>query len=147
MLFVALLLASAVSPTTPPSPSAAAPSVTGRWLVEKKDAVIEIYDAGGGVLEGKVVEGREPARLDTKNPDAALRSRRLVGSVIMAGMKADGPGRWSGGTIYDPDTGNTYRCKMTLDGDVLDLRGYLGISLFGRTARWTRAEEKQPPAM
>jgi uncharacterized protein (DUF2147 family) len=57
-------------------------------------------------------------------------------------MREDGGGVWSGGTIYDPDTGNTYRCKLTLRSpDVIDLRGYIGISLFGRTSRWIRARE------
>ncbi len=49
-----------------------------------------------------------------------------------------------GGTIYDPGSGTTYWCRLTLDGDRLLLRGYVGVPLFGRTTAWIRvgAEER-----
>jgi uncharacterized protein (DUF2147 family) len=122
--------------------ASATPGALGRWITANGDGVVEIYRAPDGTLEGKIVQGKHPDRLDEKNPDPALRARKVVGTVIMRGMKPDDASVWSGGTIYDPDTGNTYRCKLTLrEPDVLDLRGYIGISLFGRTSRWTRAKE------
>lgn len=129
------------APGAPPSAPAAAPrGVHGEWLSENGDGVIAIYTAPDGSLEGKIVRGTGgPPRLDGKNPDPKLRTRPLLGVVILTGMKADGPKRWSGGTIYDPDSGKTYRCILTLAGeDRIDLRGYIGISLIGRTSHWKR---------
>lgn len=120
-------------------PMTAEPTITGHWLTENGDGTIEVYVTPDGTLEGKIIDGKGKGRLDDKNPEPALRTRPLKGVVILKGMKPDGPGRWSGGTIYDPDSGNTYRCTVRLEGkDVLHLRGYVGVSLFGRTSRWTR---------
>ncbi|MEO1367538.1 MAG: DUF2147 domain-containing protein, partial [Acidobacteriota bacterium] len=58
---------------------------------------------------------------------------------ILEGFEAEGDGEWSGGTIYDPNNGKTYSCTLELEGaDTLKVRGYIGVSLFGRTERWTR---------
>jgi len=67
-------------------------------------------------------------------------------------MKYDGRGQWSGGSIYDPDTGHTYSCKLELlDPNKLKVRGFLGVSLLGRTQIWTRYTGTElvlpPPAM
>jgi uncharacterized protein (DUF2147 family) len=58
---------------------------------------------------------------------------------ILRGMRANGSA-WSGGEILDPETGKTYRAKMKLSdgGDKLIVRGYIGISLFGRSQTWIR---------
>jgi uncharacterized protein (DUF2147 family) len=54
-------------------------------------------------------------------------------------MKYDGEGRWSGGTIYDPDSGRTYKCRLEqLDADRLQVRGFIGFALLGRSQVWTR---------
>jgi uncharacterized protein (DUF2147 family) len=58
---------------------------------------------------------------------------------MMSHFTYDGKNHWGGGRIYDPETGKTYRCKLTLDSDhKLEVRGYIGISLLGRTMVWTR---------
>ena len=60
---------------------------------------------------------------------------------ILTGLKKDGD-EWSGGKILDPKNGKTYKCYIKLeDNNTLKLRGYIGISLFGRTAIWKRAEQ------
>ena len=61
--------------------------------------------------------------------------------TILWGLKDEGEA-WKGGQILDPDNGKTYRCKMTVsdDGRELDVRGYIGISLIGRTQTWLRVE-------
>jgi uncharacterized protein (DUF2147 family) len=84
--------------------------------------------------------GGEP-RIDLENPDPGLRDRPILGLTIVDGFRADGRGRWSDGTIYDPENGKTYRCKAKLEGDVLKVRGYIGVSLLGRTTEWTRVED------
>ena len=59
--------------------------------------------------------------------------------MILHQMKYDGRAQWSGGSIYDPDTGHTYSCKLELlDPNKLKVRGFLGVSLLGRTQIWTR---------
>lgn len=59
----------------------------------------------------------------------------------MTGASPDGPGKWDGGTGYDPKTGNTYSVSLESDGgDTLKVKGYLTVSLIGRTEVWTRAK-------
>ena len=82
-------------------------------------------------------------KTDIENPDEGLRDRAILGLEILSGMKYEGNGTWGGGTIYDPVNGKTYSASMSLDGpddETLDLRGYIGISLFGRTTGWRRVK-------
>jgi len=120
-----------------------APLILGRWLTEPRDGIIEITLAADGTYQGKIIGGNAPTRVDAKNPDAARRQQLLLGQVILMGMHAegsvDGGSAWSGGTIYEPDTGRTYRCHIELiDRDHLKVRGFIGISLLGRSQTWTR---------
>ena len=56
-------------------------------------------------------------------------------------VRADEPGVWRNGTVYDPTSGRTYSAEARLDGsDRLRLRGYLGIRLLGRTTTWIRVD-------
>jgi Uncharacterized protein conserved in bacteria (DUF2147) len=81
----------------------------------------------------------QPGLKDEHNPEAARRGLALRGQVILRDMKYDGAGHWSGGTIYKPDNGKTYRCKVALTAkDMLEVRGFIGFSLFGITQEWTR---------
>jgi uncharacterized protein (DUF2147 family) len=86
-------------------------------------------------------------KVDRENPDPALRDRTILGLEIVRGLEWAGDGRWQGGTIYDPESGKTYKSKAELadGGAALDLRGYIGISLLGRTSRWTRVEPVEQP--
>jgi uncharacterized protein (DUF2147 family) len=124
----------------------------GYWLTEKHDGVIEIFRCAGDMLCGKLAWFRikpddpNPQALDLKNPDPAKRSQSLCGLVFMTGFRPVAADRWEDGTIYDPDSGNTYHGTMQLRaGGTLDLHGYIGISLIGRSEIWTRYAEKPPP--
>jgi uncharacterized protein (DUF2147 family) len=77
---------------------------------------------------------------DRRNPDAARRGRPIVGLQILADLRpADDGGSWTGGTIYDPTSGRTYRCTVELDGDNrVHVRGFIGVPLLGRTTTWFR---------
>ena len=113
--------------------------ILGNWLTEPRDGIIQISIAGDGSYQGKIVGGNNPQRQDQHNPDPARRSQLLLGQTIFQGMKYDGEGRWSGGTIYDPDSGRTYKCRLErLDPDRLQVRGFIGIALLGRSQVWTR---------
>ena len=122
----------------------------GRWLTQKKDGVVEIYRCADAVcgrllwFEKQALQDN-PRALDLNNPSAPLRNRSLCGLVILWGFKPDGPDHWSGGSAYDPDSGNTYSGEMTMKADGhLSLRGYIGISLFGRSEEWTRSAQPTP---
>jgi len=113
--------------------------INGNWLTEPKDGIIQLSVDAQGRLQGRIVGGNRPGRLDDHNPDAALRARELRGQVILKDMNYDGEGRWSGGTIYKPDNGKTYKCKIELHSDgTLSVRGFIGFSLLGETQTWTR---------
>lgn len=131
--------------------AAAADDMLGVWLNQEKDAKIEMYKCGEKYC-GKVVWLKEPAypegskdgvpgtpKLDHSNPDQALRKRPVIGLDIVHGMAYVGENKWADGTVYDPKNGKTYSAKMTLVSPMqLNLRGFIGISLLGRTAVWTR---------
>jgi uncharacterized protein (DUF2147 family) len=113
--------------------------ILGNWLTEPRDGIIQISLAADGSYQGRIVGGNEPQRLDQHNPDPARRSQTLLGHTILQGMKYDGDGKWSGGTIYDPDSGRTYKCHLErLDPQRLQVRGFIGFALLGRSQVWTR---------
>jgi uncharacterized protein (DUF2147 family) len=123
--------------------SAQTDKIEGTWFNQKKDAKIQIYKARDGKFYGKIVWLKDPLdngkpKADTKNPKETMRNRPLVELVILKGFEVDGD-TYDDGTIYDPDNGKTYDCKMTYKGKTLAIRGYIGISLFGRTEVWERA--------
>ena len=117
-------------------------AILGIWFNEEKDAKIKVYKENGKFY-GKIVwhktgEGISP--FDENNPDPELQKRKKVGLVILTDFEFDG-GQWEEGEIYDPKSGKTYSCiiKLQKDGS-LHVRGYIGISLLGRTTHWTKAE-------
>ncbi|OKL41676.1 DUF2147 domain-containing protein [Pontibacter flavimaris] len=120
-------------------------SPIGTWTNEEGKAKFEIYKCGEKLC-GKIVSLKEPLRngkpkLDDNNPDKKLRSKPLIGLRFMEGFEYDGDNKWDDGTIYDPESGKTYSCYMKMTGkDKMEVKGYIGISLIGRTQYWTRVE-------
>lgn len=114
-------------------------ALLGNWLTEPKDGIIQITRTAAGLYEGRIVGGNQPGKLDSNNPDATKRALPLRGQVILQDLKYDGDRKWIDGTIYDPQSGKTYRCKLELRSDgTLKVRGFIGISLLGKTQVWTR---------
>jgi uncharacterized protein (DUF2147 family) len=73
--------------------------------------------------------------VDLHNPDAALRSRTLLGLDLLDGYQYK-DGKWQG-NLYDPESGKTYKSQITLGADgKLQMRGYVGMPMFGRTAEF-----------
>lgn len=105
-------------------------NIIGIYWSPKKDAKIEIY-LKGQLYFGKFAWAATP-RKDINNPTKALQNRDVLGLEFLTKFTYD-DGVYKGGEIYDPETGKTYSCKMSLDGNKLKVRGYIGISLFGRT--------------
>lgn len=118
-------------------------AILGQWVNSSGEAHIEIFKNGSQFF-GKIVWLKEPKdekgnpKLDVKNPADNLKSRPILGLEMLKGFAYDN-GKWVDGTIYDPKVGKTYSCNMSLksNGD-LNVRGYIGFSLIGRTDVWKR---------
>ena len=115
----------------------------GIWTNEEKEARFEIYECGDKLC-GKIVWLKEPNRngkpkVDEQNPEKSQRNRPIQGMVFMKGFEYDEDGKWDDGTIYDPKSGKTYSCYMKMIGkDKMEVKGYIGLSLIGRSQIWTR---------
>jgi uncharacterized protein (DUF2147 family) len=128
-------------------------AVVGKWWNEEKDAQIEVYPCEGKYC-GKIILLKEPnypaddpkgmagkPKVDRENPDASQRERPLLGMNLVWGFTPAGENLWEGGFIYNPREGKTYKCKMTLENpDLLKVRGFIGISLIGKTNIWSRVK-------
>jgi uncharacterized protein (DUF2147 family) len=114
-------------------------AVLGEWLSENKDGKVLIYKQGEKFF-GKISWGRDGNKKDANNPDEKLKTQPIVGSVILKGFDFTGKS-WENGTIYDPNNGKTYSCNIKMKKpNELEIRGFIGISLLGRTTVWTRAK-------
>lgn len=112
-----------------------ADKILGVFWSPKKDAKIEIYKKGT-LYFGKSIWVALP-RKDSENPNEALQKREILGIELLTNFKFNN-GEYASGRIYDPESGKTYDCKMNLNGNKLKVRGFIGISLFGRTEIFER---------
>ncbi len=126
---------------------AQADNILGVWLEEKKQSKIEIYKNAENKFFGKIIWLKEPLdengniKLDKKNPDPALRKNTINGLVIMRNLEFVKESTWENGEIYDARSGKTYSLVVYMkDNNTLDLRGYLGLTLFGKTTTWSRVK-------
>ena len=116
------------------------------WYDGDKKGKIKIYKAVDGKFYGKIVWLKEPyfddgkPKTDIHNPDDARHNDPVMNMLILKNFNKDGEKGYEGGTIYDPKIGKTYKCKMTFEGDKLNVRGYIGFSFIGRTEVWTKAD-------
>ncbi|MGA0556679.1 DUF2147 domain-containing protein [Larkinella sp. VNQ87] len=134
-VLVLLLMLTAVLSGGAQPPSDA---IIGEWVAPQKDSRIRIYRQGNSYF-GRITWGTGGPDKDVKNPDPAKRNRELIGLTILNDFVFNGKNSWEDGTIYDPREGKTYSCKLTLkDSKNLSIRGYVGVSLFGRTEVWTK---------
>ena len=144
IFFAAVLLMAATAFGAGPS------DILGLWKTDGGDSRLELFMCEEKIC-GKIVWLKVPnyvdsedgpvgnAKVDSRNPDPVLRNRPILGLQVMKGLVAKGDNRWGNGTCYDPETGKSYKCKMRLASpDRLVLRGYIGISLIGRTFVLTR---------
>jgi len=128
---------------------AAAGTPVGVWRsiddkTKQERSIIRISEENGalkGVVEKLFDQpGDDPAHLCKECKDER-KDKPIIGMTILWGLKKDGES-WGGGEILDPHNGKIYRCKMTLseDGKSLNVRGFIGISLIGRSQTWLRQE-------
>lgn len=124
-------------------------AILGVWESGSGKARVKI-DKAGEKFTGRIVWLREPnndegkPKTDKNNPDEKLRTTPLLGYRMLRDFQYKGEKTWEEGTIYDPENGSTYSCtiKMT-DENTLDVRGFIGVSLFGRTDVWKRVQLKK----
>lgn len=123
-----------------------ADDITGTWLTGTGKAHIKI-DNIRGYYFGRIVWLKEPLNKDGKpktdanNPDKSKQNLGLLGIRLLDGFEYKSENNWEKGTIYDPENGKTYSCKIYLENkNTMKIRGYIGISLIGRTDTWTRVK-------
>jgi uncharacterized protein (DUF2147 family) len=110
----------------------------------KPKALIRIAE-NNGALQGRIEKLFRPEGQD-QNPkcqkcEGANKDQPIIGMLFMSGHKKDGD-EYNGGEIIDPDNGKVYKSKVTLTdgGKKLDVRGYVGVPMFGRSQVWVRQE-------
>lgn len=119
--------------------------ILGKWVNPSGEGQIEIYKRGEKYF-GKLAWLKEPndekgkPKTDTKNPNVNLRTKPTLGLEILKDFTFEDD-KWTDGTIYDPKTGKTYSCNMNIkENGQLNIRGYVGISIIGRSESWKRVK-------
>ncbi|KQW73039.1 hypothetical protein ASE17_08790 [Phenylobacterium sp. Root77] len=134
-LAAATALAAAIA-----SPALAADPVEGLWLVEAGSAKIKVAPCASDKTKmcGQVAWLKMAGAKDANNPDASLRSRPILGMLMIRDFKSAGPGKWTGGKIYDPNSGKTYGSKMSANPNgTLKVEGCVAVVCQAQT--WKRA--------
>ncbi|MES2810976.1 MAG: DUF2147 domain-containing protein [Bacteroidota bacterium] len=118
----------------------------GKWKTiddktKEVKSVVEIFESNDKIY-GKVIEIIDPTRRDKKceKCEGVDKNKPVLGMQIIRGLKKDGE-EYNGGKIIDPETGNVYKCFIKLSGkDKLEVRGYMGFALIGRSQTWVRVK-------
>jgi uncharacterized protein (DUF2147 family) len=124
-----------------------ADDLLGIWLTGTGNGKVEVYK-NGNTYQGKIVWLSEPidpktgkAKTDINHPQKAQHTRPLMGLINLWGFNYKGDHTWENGHIYDPKNGKEYKCVITMkDKNTLNVRGYVGITLIGRTDVWTKSK-------
>lgn len=127
-----------------------ADKLVGVWQPSDGRSMLKIEKIGSKFY-GRVVWLKEPndengkPRVDINNPDESLRSTPLKGYRLLKDFVYDAEAKmWKDGTIYDPKNGTTYNCKIELkEENQIEVRGFVGTEMFGRTDVWTRLVRKK----
>jgi len=129
----------------PASSVPAAPTPVGRWRTfddktGREKSIVEIWEKDGKLF-GKVLTVLHPKEPDPRcvKCEGDLKDARVTGMTMLWDLKKDGD-HYTGGRILDPENGKTYKCKVKLAGGGarLEVRGFIGLSLLGRTQTWER---------
>lgn len=123
-------------------------AVLGVWKNGEGTGLVQIIKKGDRYF-GKIVWLKIPnnpdgtPRTDVNNPEEKLRTQPLKGLENLRNFKFVGENKWEDGNIYDPKVGKDYSCEMKLvDENTLEVRGFIGVSVFGRTDVWKRQVKK-----
>jgi uncharacterized protein (DUF2147 family) len=136
-----------VSPTISPVAFAESGSILGRWITDNKNLIVEVYQAAGA-YKARIVwaSDRTPETcLDDKNPNPALRTRKVIGMEVLDGLTYnETEGGWENGHIYDATSGKTWSASAKLGADeTLVVRGFWGFEIFGKSLRFKRYRQER----
>lgn len=117
--------------------------ILGNWVSSNGKGHIQVYKEGKSYF-GKIIWLQEPnnekgqPKLDANNPNPAQKNKPILGSLILRNFQFN-DSEWNNGKIYDPMNGKEYKCIIKLkEPNTLNVRGYIGFSMLGRTEVWTR---------
>ncbi len=119
-----------------------ADDILGTWIAGEGKAKVSVFKSGTKYF-GKIIWLKEPLKngkqkTDIHNPDPHLRSKPVIDLVVLKNFEFE-DGEWVNGRVYDPSSGNDYSCKITMPNlRTLKVRGFIGISLLGKTDVWKR---------
>ena len=124
-------------------------AIVGVWKTGEGNAMVRIYK-NGEKYQGKIVWLKEPndpetgkPKQDKNHPEEATRTRPVLGMINIWGFSYKETNLWDDGNIYDPKNGSTYSCTIKMiNPNTLEVRGYIGVSIIGRTDTWTRQQAK-----
>lgn len=149
---VAFAAESTQKPKMNPKMEQQASTPVGYWqTIDDKDnqprSIVKIWEENNQ-LQGKIVkvfykegESEKDVCTECKGED---KDKLILGMTILKGFTKDESGMWTGGTILDPKNGNVYKSRLTLsDADTLDVRGYIGLPIIGRSQIWHRIQYKE----
>jgi uncharacterized protein (DUF2147 family) len=126
-----------------------ADEIVGLWEPSSGKARVKIEKIGTKYY-GKIVWLREHIDPETKKPkvdknneDEKMRNVPLRGYRMLKDFVYKGDNEWADGTIYDPESGSLYSCVINKKGDVLNIRGFVGVKALGRTDTWKRIKLKK----
>lgn len=143
LAFVAMIIAGAQL-----SAQGEADALLGVWQNGEGTGHIKIEKIGSKYF-GKIVWLKEPIdketgkpKVDKKNPNPAMHTTPILGYRVLRDFVYQGDKKWEEGLIYDPKKGEDYKCKIIMiNNNTLDVRGFVGISLIGRTDTWKRVDK------
>ena len=121
-------------------------TILGKWkTIDDKTgetkSVVEVYEINGKVF-GKIIEIIDVTRRNKKceKCEGIDKNKPVLGLVIIKGLTKD-DSEYNGGKILDPESGNIYKCILKLSSkDKLEVRGYMGFALIGRSQTWIRVK-------
>lgn len=138
-MLLARLAAATVLTAALATPAFAADPVEGLWLVQAGTAKVKVAPCAADKAKmcGQITWLKNAGAKDANNPDASLRSRPVMGMLMIRDFKPAGPGKWKDGKIYDPNSGKTYGSKMSANPDgTLKVEGCVAVVCQAQT--WKR---------
>jgi uncharacterized protein (DUF2147 family) len=143
---IALLIIAFVSIIFSANAQKNADDIVGVWVTGSGKAHVKINKVGNYYF-GRIVWLKEPLndlgkpKLDKNNEDVTKLNKTIMGMQLVGGFEWKNDNLWDNGNIYDPENGKTYKCKLDLENlSTMNVRGFIGISLFGRTDIWKRVK-------